>query len=148
MSKFSVKIDALVYNNGIPTVLGSCDGIPFESAPFRWGGKMLMKVQGENEFTQGQKIAIGAAAKKAVKAEGKTLPEAVLVRPRKAKVAEVDATPAAVEVVAEAIPEAAAAVEALVESVTTDTDSSTGAESVDMSDPFDDLDAAFASVSA
>ena len=148
MSKFSVKIDALVDTNGIPTVLGSCDGIPFESAPFRWGGKMLMKVQGDNEFSQGQKIAIGAAAKKAVRSEGKTMPEAILVRPRKPKVTEVDAAPPVVEVpAAEALPEALEAAEPVMDTGHGEDDSSTEAEANDSSDPFDDLDAAFAAVS-
>ena len=147
MSKFSVKIDALVDTNGIPTVLGSCDGIPFESAPFRWGGKMLMKVLGDNEFSQGQKIAIGAAAKKAVRSEGKTMPEAILVRPRKPKVTEVDAAPPVVEVpAAEALPEALEAAEPVMDTGHGE-DSSTEAEANDSSDPFDDLDAAFAAVS-
>lgn len=99
MSKFSVKIDALTTVGDLPAVVGTCDGVPFESRPFRWGGKMLMKVSGDNGFSQGQKIAIGAAAKKALKAEGVPLPEAVLVRPRKPKaVVEVDAAPEAAAV--------------------------------------------------
>ena len=87
MSKFNVKVDAVIDNNGKLGVVGTCDDLPFEAAPFRWGTKMLMKVTGDTagNFTQGAKIAIGAAAKKALKAGGKTLPEAILVRPRKPK---------------------------------------------------------------
>ena len=108
----------------------------------------MMKVQGDNEFSQGQKIAIGAAAKKAVRSEGKTMPEAVLVRPRKPKVTEVDAAPPVVEVpAAEALPEALEAAEPVMDTGHGEDDSSTEAEANDSSDPFDDLDAAFAAVS-
>ena len=84
MSKYEIKVESVNGNH----VLGSCDGVPFESVPFRWGGKMLMKVVAENTFTQGQKVAIGAAAKKALRLAEIPLPVAELVRPRKPKAAE------------------------------------------------------------
>lgn len=86
--KNKVTVSGVVESEGKLTVIGVCDDIPFESSPTRWGSKMLMKVTTPGEFTQGQKIAIGHASKKALKTAEKILPEAVLVRPRKAKVEE------------------------------------------------------------
>jgi hypothetical protein len=80
-----VQVSGVLESDGKLTVIGVCDDIPFEASPFRWGSKMLMKVTTPGEFTQGQKVAIGHASKKALKAADKSLPEAVLVRPRKAK---------------------------------------------------------------
>jgi len=86
--KNKVTVSGVVESEGKLTVIGVCDDIPFESSPTRWGSKMLMKVTTPGEFTQGQKIAIGHASKKALKTAEKILPEAVLVRPRKPKVEE------------------------------------------------------------
>ena len=86
--KNKVTVSGVVESEGKLTVIGVCDDIPFESSPTRWGSKMLMKVTTPGEFTQGQKIAIGHASKKALKTAEKVLPEAVLVRPRKPKVEE------------------------------------------------------------
>jgi len=83
--KNKVTVSGVVESEGKLTVIGVRDDIPFESSPTRWGSKMLMKVTTPGEFTQGQKIAIGHASKKALKAAEKVLPEAVLVRPRKVK---------------------------------------------------------------
>jgi len=83
--KNKVTVSGVVESEGKLTVIGVCDDIPFESSPTRWGSKMLMKVTTPGEFTQGQKIAIGHASKKALKTAEKVLPEAVLVRPRKVK---------------------------------------------------------------
>jgi len=70
------------------TCTGTCNDHEFTSAPFRWGSKMLMKVTSTHEFTQGEKVSIGHASKKALKVANLTLPEAKLVRPRKTKVQE------------------------------------------------------------
>ncbi len=86
--KNKVHVSGVLESEGKLTVIGVCDDIPFEASPFRWGSKMLMKVTTPGEFTQGQKVAIGHASKKALKAAEKSLPEAVLVRPRKAKAEE------------------------------------------------------------
>lgn len=86
--KNKVTVSGVVESEGKLTVIGVCDDIPFESSPTRWGSKMLMKVTTPGEFTQGQKIAIGHASKKALKTAEKILPEAILVRPRKPKVEE------------------------------------------------------------
>ena len=80
------------------TCTGTCNDHEFTSAPFRWGSKMLMKVTSTHTFTQGEKVAIGHASKKALKVASLALPEAKLVRPRKAKeesVVEVEPTPEA-----------------------------------------------------
>jgi hypothetical protein len=45
---------------------------------------MLMKVS-DGDFDRGTRIALGHAAKRAIKSAGLALPEAVLKRPRKAK---------------------------------------------------------------
>lgn len=80
------------------TCTGTCNDHEFTSAPFRWGSKMLMKVTSTHAFTQGEKVAIGHASKKALKTASLALPEAKLVRPRKAKeepAVEVEPTPEA-----------------------------------------------------
>lgn len=80
--------------NGSVVARGTADGVAFEASPFRWGTKMLMKVSAEG-LDRGTRVAIGRRAKVAIKAAGLTLPEAVLTRPRKAKVVEVVAAPVA-----------------------------------------------------
>jgi len=70
------------------TVHGTIGDKEFSATPFQWGSKMLMKVVGDNTFSQGEKISIGHAAKKALRTAQVALPEAVLKRPRKAKEAE------------------------------------------------------------
>ena len=65
-------------------VRGTLGEVAFEASPFQWGSKMLMKVEAEG-LTRGDRIAVGHAAKKALKAATVLLPEAVLKRPRKAK---------------------------------------------------------------
>ena len=63
-------------------VRGTVGEVAFEASPFQWGSKMLMKVEAEG-LTRGDRIAVGHAAKKALKAAAVLLPEAVLKRPRK-----------------------------------------------------------------
>ena len=67
------------------TVIGTLGDKEFSATPFQWGSKMLMKVVGDNTFTQGEKISIGHAAKKALRTAQVELPTPVLKRPRKAK---------------------------------------------------------------
>lgn len=67
------------------TVHGTIGDKEFSATPFQWGSKMLMKVVGDNTFTQGEKISIGHAAKKALRTASVELPTPVLKRPRKAK---------------------------------------------------------------
>ena len=66
------------------TVHGTIGEKEFSATPFQWGSKMLMKVVGDNTFTQGEKISIGHAAKKALRTASVELPTPVLKRPRKA----------------------------------------------------------------
>jgi|APGre2960657373_1045057.scaffolds.fasta_scaffold173741_2 hypothetical protein len=87
--KKELKVNEVEIVNGTPVVRGQFGDTAFEAAPFRWGSKMLMKVTG-GDFDRGTRIAIGHAAKKALKANGIPLPKAELKRPPKAKpVAEV-----------------------------------------------------------
>jgi hypothetical protein len=53
---------------------------------------MLMKVEAEG-LDRGSRIAVGHAAKRAIKTAGLQLPEAVLKRPRKAKAEPVQEAP-------------------------------------------------------
>ena len=107
-SKAKMTITIHSVNSESLTCTGTCNDNEFTSAPFRWGSKMLMKVTSVHEFTQGEKVSIGHASKKALKAASLVLPEAKLVRPRKAKeepvqVTESDSAPeAAVEPTPEA----------------------------------------------
>jgi hypothetical protein len=72
--KYDVKISIV---NGT-SVSGTCDGMDFRAEPFFWGGKTLLKVVPEcySQFGQGQKVAIGQAAKAAIRAAGGTIPDA------------------------------------------------------------------------
>ena len=73
-------------------VRGTLGEVAFEASPFQWGSKMLMKVEAEG-LTRGDRIAVGHAAKKALKAATVLLPEAVLKRPRKPKAEPVPEVP-------------------------------------------------------
>ena len=100
-SKAKMTITSHSVNSESLTCTGTCNDNEFTSAPFRWGSKMLMKVTSVHEFTQGEKVSIGHASKKALKAASLVLPEAKLVRPRKSKeepvqVNESDSAPAEV----------------------------------------------------
>ena len=75
------------------TVHGTIGDKEFSATPFQWGSKMLMKVVGDNTFTQGEKIAIGHAAKKALRTASVELPTPVLKRPRKEKAEPVQEAP-------------------------------------------------------
>lgn len=106
-SKVKMTITIHSVNSESLTCTGTCNDNEFTSAPFRWGSKMLMKVASVHEFTQGERVSIGHASKKALKAASLALPEAKLVRPRKAKeepvqVTEGDHAPLAAEPTPEA----------------------------------------------
>ncbi len=72
--KYDVKVTSV---NGT-TVEGTCDGLHFRAEPFHWGGKTLLKVVPEfySQFGQGQKVAIGQAAKSAIRTSGGEIPAA------------------------------------------------------------------------
>lgn len=106
MASKNVKVNEVVVVDSKPVVRGTVGEVAFEASPFQWGSKMLMKVEAEG-LDRGSRIAVGHAAKKAIKAAGLLLPEAVLKRPRKAK-----AEPVQVEApVEEALPEGFATLE-------------------------------------
>ena len=74
--------------------VGSEAPIDFVATTFQWGSKMLMKVEAAG-LDRGARIAVGHAAKKALREAQLELPKAELVRPRKAKVEAVEAAPEA-----------------------------------------------------
>jgi hypothetical protein len=107
MANKNVKVTEVAVVDGKLLVRGTVGEVAFEAAPKQWGSKMLMNVEAEG-LDRGSRIAVGHAAKRALKAAELVLPEAVLKRPRKAKeepvqVTEGDSAP--VEVV-EPTPEA------------------------------------------
>jgi hypothetical protein len=87
------KVNVLEVQVGDKIVVrGTVGEVAFEASPFQWGSKMLMKVEAEG-LTRGDRIAVGHAAKKALKAATVLLPAAVLKRPRKPKVEPVQEAP-------------------------------------------------------
>ena len=114
MAKHDIKITEITVLDGKPTVRGTLGAETFTAGPFRWGSKRLRKGEAAG-LDRGARIAVGHAAKKALREAQLELPKAELVRPRKPKV----------EVVEEAAPtpspeEAAVAAEVAAE-VTDDT---------------------------
>jgi len=100
MASKNVKVIEVSQVDGKLTVVGTVGEVPFTASPFQWGSKMLMKVEAEG-LDRGSRIAIGHAAKKALKVAELALPEAVLKRPRKAKV---ETEPVQAEVGVEELP--------------------------------------------
>ena len=90
MASKNVKVTEVSQIDGNLTVVGTIGEVPFTASPFQWGSKMLMKVEAEG-LDRGSRIAIGHAAKKALKVAELALPEAVLKRPRKPKAEPVQA---------------------------------------------------------
>jgi hypothetical protein len=87
------KVNVLEVQVGEKIVVrGTVGEVAFEASPFQWGSKMLMKVEAEG-LTRGDRIAVGHAAKKALKAATVLLPEAKLKRPRKPKAEPVPEVP-------------------------------------------------------
>jgi hypothetical protein len=84
MSKHNIVISEVVVENGSPVVRGLVGDIGFEATNKRWGSKMLMNVVAEG-LDRGQRVAIGQAAKAALRKLEIELPKAELVRPRKPK---------------------------------------------------------------
>ena len=95
-----IKVAEIEVVDGNPVVRGTIGDRTWVAEPLRWGSKMLMKAVGD-DLTRGERIALGHAAKKALKTAGVALPEAVLKRPRKAKV---EAEPVQAEVGVEELP--------------------------------------------
>lgn len=84
MANKNVKVTEVAVVDGKLLVRGTVGEVAFEAAPKQWGSKMLMNVEAEG-LDRGSRIAVGHAAKRALKAAELVLPEAVLKRPRKAK---------------------------------------------------------------
>ena len=84
MSKHDIKIVEVVVVDGAPVVRGQIGEVVFEATNKRWGSKMLMNVVADG-LDRGQRVAIGQAAKAALRKLEIELPKAELVRPRKAK---------------------------------------------------------------
>ena len=103
MASKNVKVTEVELVNEIPVVRGTVGEVAFEASPFRWGSKMLMKVEAEG-LDRGSRIAVGHAAKRAIKTAGLQLPEAVLKRPRKPKAEPVQAEPSVEEALPEGFP--------------------------------------------
>jgi hypothetical protein len=90
MASKDIKVTEVLVVDGKPVVRGTVGEVAFEAATKQWGSKMLMNVAAEG-LDRGTRIAIGHAAKRAVKAAEMVLPEAVLKRPRKPKAEVVEA---------------------------------------------------------
>lgn len=84
MAKHDIKIVEVVVVDGSPVVRGQIGEVGFEATNKRWGSKMLMNVVADG-LDRGQRVAIGQAAKAALRQLDIALPKAELVRPRKAK---------------------------------------------------------------
>lgn len=84
MAKHDIKIVEVVVVDGSPVVRGQIGEVSFEATNKRWGSKMLMNVVADG-LDRGQRVAIGQAAKAALRQLEIELPKAELVRPRKAK---------------------------------------------------------------
>lgn len=89
MAKHDIKITEITVLDGKPTVHGTLGAETFTAGPFRWGSKMLMKVEAAG-LDRGARIAVGHAAKKALREAQLELPKAELVRPRKPRAKELE----------------------------------------------------------
>jgi len=79
----NITISSVSSIDGTPTVVGTAGGVPFTATRLQWGGKVLMHVAAR-DLDRGTRIAVGHAAKKAVREAGLDLAPAPLKRPRKA----------------------------------------------------------------
>ena len=79
-----IKISDVTVVDGKAVVTGTVGEQSFQASQLQWGGKVLMHVTG-GDFDRGTRIAIGHAAKKALRTASVELPTPVLKRPRKAK---------------------------------------------------------------
>lgn len=83
MASKNITISSVTFNDGIPTVVGTAGEVPFTATRLQWGSKVLMHVTAR-DLDRGTRIAVGHAAKKAVREAGGDLTAAPLKRPRKA----------------------------------------------------------------
>jgi hypothetical protein len=82
MASKNITITSVSSIDGIPTVVGTAGEVPFTATRLQWGGKVLMHVAAR-DLDRGTRIAVGHAAKKAVREAGLDLTPAPLKRPRK-----------------------------------------------------------------
>ena len=83
----NITISSVSSVDGTPTVVGTIGEVPFVATRLQWGSKVLMHVTAR-DLDRGSRIAVGHAAKKAVREAGLDMTPAPLKRPRKAKEAE------------------------------------------------------------
>ena len=79
----NITISSVSSVDGVPTVVGTIGEVPFVATRLQWGSKVLMHVTAR-DLDRGSRIAVGHAAKKAVREAGLDLAPATLKRPRKA----------------------------------------------------------------
>lgn len=77
-----ITITSVTSIDGVPTVVGTAGEVPFTATRLQWGSKVLMHVTAR-DLDRGTRVAIGHAAKKAVREIGGDLTPAPLKRPRK-----------------------------------------------------------------
>ena len=82
MASKNIIISSVSTIDGVPTVVGTAGEVPFVATRLQWGGKVLMHVAAR-DLDRGTRIAVGHAAKKAVREAGGDLTAAPLKRPRK-----------------------------------------------------------------
>ena len=83
----NITISSVTSVDGTPTVVGTIGDVPFVATRLQWGSKVLMHVTAR-DLDRGARIAVGHAAKKAIRSLGLEIPKAELKRPRKPKVEE------------------------------------------------------------
>lgn len=79
----NITISSVSSVDGTPTVVGTIGEVPFVATRLQWGSKVLMHVTAR-DLDRGSRIAVGHAAKKAVREAGLDMTPAPLKRPRKA----------------------------------------------------------------
>ena len=79
----NITISSVTSVDGTPTVVGTIGEVPFVATRLQWGSKVLMHVTAR-DLDRGARIAVGHAAKKAVREAGLDMTPAPLKRPRKA----------------------------------------------------------------
>ena len=78
----NITISSVSSVDGTPTVVGTIGEAPFVATRLQWGSKVLMHVTAR-DLDRGSRIAVGHAAKKAVREAGLDMTPAPLKRPRK-----------------------------------------------------------------
>lgn len=86
-----ITITSVSSIDGVPTVVGTAGEVPFTAARLQWGSKVLMHVTAR-DLDRGTRVAIGHAAKRAVREAGLDMTPAPLKRPRKPEAAPLTVT--------------------------------------------------------